>query len=37
MVTKLTYKMRSEGKWDVGSGACPMETNKKIPGTLRES
>jgi hypothetical protein len=37
MVTKLTYKMRSECKWDVGSGECPMETNKKIPGTHREN
>jgi hypothetical protein len=37
MVTKLTYKMRSEGKWDVGAGACLMETNKKIPETHREN
>jgi len=29
--------MRSEGKWDVGVGVCPMETNKKIPGTHREN
>ena len=33
MATKFTYKMRSGGKWDVGSGTRPTQTNlleKKI-------
>ncbi len=30
MTTKFTYKMRSGGKWDVGSGTRPTQTNKKI-------
>ncbi len=29
MATKFTYKMRSGGKWDVGSGTPPTQTNKK--------
>jgi hypothetical protein len=27
MATKFTYKMRSGGKWDVGSGTRPTQTN----------
>ncbi len=30
MATKFTYKMRSVGKWDVGAGTRPTQTNKKI-------
>ena len=29
MATKFTYKMRLGGKWDVGSGTRPTQTNKK--------
>ncbi len=29
MTTKFIYKMRSGGKWDVGSGTRPTQTNYK--------
>ncbi len=29
MATKFTYKMRSGGKWDVGSGTRPTQTKLK--------
>jgi hypothetical protein len=30
MATKFTYKMRSGGKWDAGSGTRPTQKNEKI-------